>query len=456
LAVPLLGAVLAGLFALLLAAALTWALNGIANLLPKINLGVIELDLGGWISGLAGTIEAWVIEAGSTAWAFVSQLVLSHAYAIAELFNEVAGITKDTGEAIRYVTTTVIPHAVSQAEAFAVQSGLLFKHQAEGAVSSAAVAAAAALAAGGTGIWDLARGTAGTVEGDVAQAFADGLSSAERFADTAVAAVRGDLEAQIRAAEAAAAAALSDTRTLLGAAIAEVATAASSAVGQLQTELFAAVKAAEAVAAATTGEAVTALSHAIGAAEGLAARELDSARTALDRAIAATGAAAAAALTDAKTALGEAVKAAEGTAARELGDAVTAVDKAIAAAAGVLRAEVAGTLEGVYGDLTGKAAAAKGDLSALPALLAAAIAAPIAAVVSRVENLERCSVSKCGSPSEFSKLLEDAVGVSVLFELGAWLAKAIHDPAAAEGPFADVVHGLDARAEGILNELLGL
>ena len=500
---PALGAlpfVALALIAFLLAVGIAWALRGIAQALESANPFGAIVSIGSWVAGLADALEGALTSAGSYLWGYISSWVSGHAYLISELASELAGLAANTREAVSYTAGTAIPNAVRSAQRFAIETGLLFKHETE--ESTIEVMGGIAAVIGGTAgaIYGLVSGGGPPTQHSTAGAFAETREASNRHADAQVYTAEQVLRLDILEAEARLRRELAEARTQIGHAAAEAAAKARGELTAAEAVLRGEISAAEGTAEAHLKDARTHLERAIQGAEGAAKAQLTEAREDLERLVNSHAAAARSELERARvklegeltTAEGAEHKALEGqkvelqarivtaenTAARELGDVRGKLETAVHGAEGKAKNELteavdhvtrainvvstnfANELEhlftGTIEDLTGAAVAVGGDLTALPALLAAAITAPMAALASRVATIEECAVTRCEGPNNLERLLETGLSAAALTALAALLAEWVNEPQNSDQAAAAAFGGAYTLGHDAFDALLGL
>ncbi len=88
--------------------------------------------------------------------------------------------------------------------------------------------------------------------------------------------------------------------------------------------------------------------------------------------------------------------------------------------------------------------------------LPAEIAGVRTAVKAITSEFERCAVTKCAGPNQFSKLLQDALGIASAVDIGQFIAEAVQHPATAAADFAAQVQGVENLATEAFDTLVHL
>lgn len=443
--------------ALLFAIAAYVLLQAIGRALPHISVGPVSFNPGGWFISLGEDVAHWIVTLARDQWAFMRDLFNITAWLFDHAFNATADAISHAFDYADHIVTSTIPGAIGD-----------LRRDVQGYIAAAIGAAAHAIS---TGADDIGRAVAHVVAGGVTEAehYADHAISAlhdavrHEIAD-AVSTVEGDIHdlkvqltrsisdlsdtvaadyhSALAAAQADATAALNTARGLIQDAKTEAENIAAADLAKVQGLLQSAINTTNATVDKLTGTVAADFTQAEQYAQAQVAAgvktvtdELDSTAKALSSSIATAAAAA-------QAGIAGAVQAAQADANAALGKAEGVIE---------------GALGGIYTDLTGKAIALNGDLSAIEGLLAGAITGAIAGVVARVAHLEKCSVGVCeDSPNNFGNLLHDALGLASMAGVGVFLAELIHDPKAAEQKYADVVGGLFNTGQSALDTLLSL
>ena len=448
---------MAGAVALLFGVAAFILLQAIGRALPHISVGPISFHPGDWFVSLGDDVANWVVRLARWQWAFMRDLFTVTAYLFDHAFNATADAITHAFDYADHIVTSTIPNAIGD-----------LRRDVQGYIATAILTAAHAIA---TGADDIGRAVAHVVAGGVTEAehYADHVASQlhdavrHEIAD-AVSSVEGDIHdlkvqltrsisslsdtvaadyhSALDTAQADATVALNTARGLIADAKAEAESVAAADAARVQGLLQAAINATNATVDRLTGTVAADLTQAEQYAQAQVAAGVQSVTDELNSTAKALSASIAAAAAAAQAGIAGAIQTAQA-------DANTALGKA----EGVIE----GALGGIYTDLTGKAIALNGDLSAIEGLLAGAITGAIAGVAARVAHLEECSVGVCkDSPNNFGNLLHDALGLASVAGVGVFLAELIEHPKAAEQKYADVVGGLFDTGQSALDALLSL
>jgi hypothetical protein len=452
-----LGAMAVAALAALLSIGSYLLIRAIANGLPDVHIGFIHLNFRGWFESAVRPVERWLVAASNTMWNDVGWLWHVMASVFSTIFGEVVAAISHVGDQIAHIVTQVVPDAV----ALAGVNTQRFVEAQFGVVAHQIVIGAGQIGNAVSHVVGDAVSTANRYADyqlTVARRYADGLEhDAERFATGAVNdlsvtigkqiahlshTVAADYTSALDAARSDAAGALATARGLISQAKTEAENVAQADATRVQDLLQKAIDATNGTVSRLTGTVAADLTAAERYAQGQVAQGVADVTAQLQQTASQLGASIAAASAAATAGVAGAIQTAQQDANTALGSAEQALG---------------GALAGVYGDLVGKAQAFNGDLSGIEGLLAGAITASIAGVAARVATLEECSVGVCAtSRNPFSSLLKDALGLTELAGVGAFLTQVINDPAAAIRQDASIISGAVSGGEHLLDQLLAL
>lgn len=498
--VPLAGLAVfgAGLLALLFALAADVIVRAFAK--SAEGLGIGPFNLGAMFESMANTILDVFTALTAPLWEPVAHWVYGHAWLFGQAFFDVARAIFHVGDQIAHIVTSAIPEAAAQTRSWALETAMLLKHETETTTGQIMANVAAVIAGAGSAIYGLINLGGPGPRKQTYEAFAETRKAAENHTDGTVSSAKELLEGRISDVQAKLEGDLTRAKETLGRAVAEAAEGVRGELRNAEHELLYDIGVAEARATTHLTEVAAALGQAISHAEGTAQTRLEEARQALGRTISNNAAGARGELERERIALENKIQGAEGAAKAKLDAAKAELEHELAGAEGVARAELSetrsklelaageatgavraelqkavdslteaigvvsttytGQLErlftGTIEDITNRSVATHGDLSALPALLAAAIVTPLAALAGRVSHLEDCAVTSCPGKNNFSELLKAALGADDALLLLSFLERARHDPKGAGEDFASWARGMYTTVEEPFELLLNL
>jgi F0F1-type ATP synthase membrane subunit b/b' len=452
---------LAVMMAAALAALMTFGIvtliHALGRLLPNFSILGVGVKLGQWFDDLAHPLVDLLVQWTNSEWNTVGWCWHIIASIFSTIFGEAVSAIDHIGGQIAHLFTATIPQAVAHAIGDAHAYGDRIVHAMSVAVEHDLHKAIGVL---NRSVADALQAVEHTAARDLhvtEQALSHDITAAKHLVEGEVHDLKVSLGRQIaslertvaadyhdalRAARSDAAGALSTARGLISQAKTEAENVAQADATRVQDLLQQAIDTTNGTVTRLTGTVATDLTAAERYAQGQVAQGVAGVTAQLQQTASQLGASIAAASAAATAGVTGAIKTAQQDANTALGSAEQALGEALA---------------GVYGDLVGKAQAFNGDLSGIEGLLAGAITASIAGVAARVATLEECSVGVCPtSRNPFSSLLKDALGLTELAGVGAFLTQVINDPAAAIQQDAGIISGAVSGGEHLLDQLLAL
>lgn len=471
-----------------IAAALFWAgcciagyllIRAIGHLLPNVSILGVGLNFANWFESAAGGVENWLVDRSKDAWRFAADMwhVMAHVFSTA--FGDVVNAISHTGDNIVHLATQTIPRAIDTA----LNGAAAYTDQELGKVENKVVNAYNAATHGfdhaaRSEFEALAHGAA-NVENNLLGIASHAVDTAISYTDGAIGQAEGILRSELHDAIVGVKGDIRDLHNLLAGQISDlvntVASDYQSAKQIAQSDANAALSTAQGLISTVEHE----VSDIANAAPGTITRLLQDAIGATDSTVASLTTTVGQDFTAAETQARNEVAAAVSTVTDSLNSAVGTLTDAItaaktAAAAGVQSAidqaqsdantaigTVTGTLENVLGGIAQDVQAGDqiyhGDLAGTATAVAAAITGAVAGVASRVATLERCAVGVCeSSPNNFSKLLNDALGLAEAGGAFAYLAAAVTDPQGTATTTGGLLKPVADSGVSLLETLLGL
>jgi hypothetical protein len=429
---PLFGDALWAILAVLGAVAMALLVRALAATVG--GLPLIGSALRGAIDYAGGKIQGWFTDATRYAWGRVSSLIRAWPYLLRDGFFGIVGVLVHLGDQIAHHNNVTIPQAANSARSDAYNHADSLAASLQANIDHTVAQESHDVISLQDNITSLSRYVDGPFHSAIDNAISAAKTDAETAARTQLQSVEADIVARIGSDEAI----ISQLSELTQVAIpAEINQAIQTAESQAHAELSANV------AAITTQ--LAGLQSQITANATAEANALATARQAI-----ATQQAA-----DLSTAEGVAqADAAAALATAQMGIAATAAQAN--AALQSQAAAVAAQLQTIQDTET----ITQANVGALQQTTAVAIPLSIAAVAAGVATItsefERCAVTSCEGPNNFSNLLNDALGLVDTAGFFAFLAEAVHSPGTAVGDVLGLAGDLTSGAETLIDSLLSL
>lgn len=196
---PELVAIAASVLLAVLCMAVVYLIRAIAAALPKINFAFVHIDFGKIFSSIAAPAVSWLVGATAELWSDFEWWMHGFAYITVGLFDDVKSLFETHAGQIAHIVTSVIPHAIehigSDAASFTKQEVATLERDISSAARDfekvASKDAAQALAK--------AKSLVAGAEADITRVGAHAISTAETYADTELAKLRGYVDDAIRA-----------------------------------------------------------------------------------------------------------------------------------------------------------------------------------------------------------------------------------------------------------------
>lgn len=430
-----LGPTVVALMAALIAISADVLIWAIGQALGSVGIGPVKFNIGNFFANKASAVLNWCIHNADVYFDTLGNWFIGHILAIEQLGGAAVSAIGHAFDSLDHIVTSVVPNAISAAESAAGKHAQSLVNGVEDDLTKDFNTLTDTLKGDVKTIDSTIKADVTNLTNLVSKSVTAGVATAEGYTDTIHDTINRFVNKSVGDAESIAAGATADLARAVGG---QLSTLEDTVAKNLTAAESFATAAANTVYREVEGDlssTAKTLQQGISTATGLANTAISTAATDLTKAETFT-----------TTKVGQAVTDTEQFASNAAGAAASTAEQALE-----------GALGGIYTDLTGKALAVNGDLSTAEGLIAGAILTAVGSVAARVAKIEECYVGNCDSaPFNFTKLLNDALGLAEFAGVGVFLAGLINNPGGAEQEYAGAIADLFSGGQSALDALLSI